>query len=80
MNLYIESLADYLIREWDRTLKAADGQKEARFIVQSLDPEGTFALFEALDEHRLAWLQQQGIACRFESADPAAQRATSSSG
>lgn len=68
MNLFIESLADYLIREWDRTLNVMDGPREARFIVQSLDPLGTLALFQALDEHRLAWLQKQSITCHFRVA------------
>lgn len=68
MNLYIESLADYLIGEWDRTLKAADGSHEARFIVESLAPEGVFALFQVLDAHRLTWVQQQSIACYFRVA------------
>lgn len=68
MNLFIESLADYLIREWDRTLNVMDGPREARFIVQSLDPLGTLALFQALDEHRLAWLQKQSITCYFRVA------------
>lgn len=68
MNLYIESLAAYLIGEWDRTLKAADGSHEARFIVESLAPEGVFALFQALDAHRLTWVQQQSIACYFRVA------------
>jgi len=68
MNLYIESLAAYLIGEWDRTLKAADGSHEARFVVESLAPEGVFALFHALDAHRLIWLQQQSITCHFRVA------------
>jgi len=68
MNLFIESLAGYLIREWDRTLNIMDGPREARFIVQSLDPLGTLALFRALDAHRLAWLQKQSITCHFRVA------------
>ncbi len=68
MSLYIESLAAYLIGEWERALKAADGSHEARFIVESLAPEGVFALFQALDAHRLTWIQQQSIACYFRVA------------
>ena len=68
MNLYIESLAEYLMREWDRTLKAPDGSHEARFIVESLDPDSVFKLFQSLDAHRLTWLQQQTIACHFRVA------------
>ncbi len=68
MNLFIESLADYLTHEWDRTLGMMDGPKEARFIIQSLDPLGTLALFQALDAHRLAWLQKQSITCHFRVA------------
>lgn len=70
MNLYIESMANYLIREWDRTLTAADGLHEARFMVESLSPQGAFALFQTLDAHRLRWLQQQRLACHFRVATP----------
>ena len=38
MNLFVESLANYLKGEWDRVMSASDGAKEARFITQSLDP------------------------------------------
>jgi DNA phosphorothioation-dependent restriction protein DptH len=68
MNLYIESMAAYLIGEWDRALKAADGSHEARFMVESLSSDGVFALFQKLDAHRLIWLQKQSIACHFRVA------------
>lgn len=70
MNLYIETLAKYIIDEWDRALKSSDVSREARFIVQSLDPESVFTLFQTLDAHRLSWLQQeqQSIACHFRVA------------
>ncbi len=68
MNLYIESLADYLKDEWDRVLNTSDGPGEARFIVQSLDSKSVFALFTALDSHRLTWLQQRSIICHFRVA------------
>ncbi len=68
MNLFIESLADYLIREWDHTFNIMDGPREARFIVQSLDPLGTLEIFQALDTHRLVWLQTQSITCHFRVA------------
>ena len=68
MNLYIESVADYLIREWDRALAAESGPREARFIVESLDPESVFALFAKLDAHRLVWLQRRRIVCHFRVA------------
>lgn len=65
MNLYIQSLVKYLTCEWDRVLKDEGGSKEARFIVQSLDPYGTFLLFEALEEHRITWLTHNEIECHF---------------
>lgn len=70
MNLYIETLSKYINDEWDRALKTSDGTREARFIVQSLDPEGAFGLFQTLDAHRLTWLQkqQQSITCYFRVA------------
>jgi len=68
MNLYLESLIEYIKREWDRALKISDGPREARFIVQSLDPESVFTLFKALDAYRLIWLQQQSITCYFRVA------------
>ena len=68
MNLHIESLANYLKHEWDRALVASDGTHEVRFIVESLNPEGVFALFQALDAHRLVCLQRQSIACHFRVA------------
>lgn len=68
MNLYIESLTEYLKGEWDRALKASDGPREVRFIVQSLDPEGVFTLFQALDAYRLTWVQQHSIKCHFRVA------------
>lgn len=68
MNLYIESLAGYVTREWDRALKAPDGPKEVRFIVQSLDPNSALELFQALEDHYLRWLQQLNITCHFRVA------------
>lgn len=68
MNLFIEDLAGYVIREWDSTLTVPSGSKEARFIVQSLDPEGTLALFQALEEHRKAWAAHTELACYFRVA------------
>jgi len=68
MTLYIQSLVKYLICEWDRVLKDSGGSKEARFIVQSLDPYGTFLLFSALEEHRITWLTHNKIECHFRVA------------
>jgi DNA phosphorothioation-dependent restriction protein DptH len=68
MNLFAESLADYLKSEWDNTLKTADGPKEARFILQSFSPDNTFALFAALEAHRLHWTQQHKLECHFRVA------------
>ena len=68
MNLYVESLADYIKQQWDETLTTTDGTREARFIVESLDPYSIFDLFAQLEEHRLQWIQQQTLECHFRVA------------
>ncbi|MEA1052172.1 DUF87 domain-containing protein [Lamprobacter modestohalophilus] len=68
MNLFIETLADCLTWEWDRVLEASDGPKEARFMIQSLGPSNSFDLFQALESHRLSWLQRSRIECHFRVA------------
>lgn len=68
MNLFTQTLADYLIEEWERALSTASGPKEARFIIQSLGPEDTLALFEALEERRLGWAQPNDLVCYFRIA------------
>jgi len=68
MNLFVESLAEYLKSEWDNTLKTVDGPKEARFILQSFGPDNTFALFAALEAHRLHWTQGHPLECHFRVA------------
>ncbi len=68
MNLFIEDLAGYLIDEWDRSLGVREGDREARFIVQSLDSVGTLALFQALDAHRRDRAGPMNLACYFRVA------------
>ena len=68
MNLYIESLSDYLISEADNVLNQESGDKEARFIVQSLAPNEVFALFENLEEYRVKKQQNQNIKTYFRVA------------
>lgn len=68
MNLFIESLTQYLIQEWDQTLNTAGGTHEARFIVQSLDPNSTLTLFQALEQHRIEWLPTHNLTCYFRVA------------
>jgi DNA phosphorothioation-dependent restriction protein DptH len=68
MNLFVESLTDYLKSEWKTTLTAPDGPKEARFILQSFDPDNTFALFAALETYRLEWTQRHTLECHFRVA------------
>lgn len=68
MNLYIQSLVKYVTCEWDRVLEDMGGSREARFIVQSMDPYGTFLLFEALENHRVSWLMHNKIECHFRVA------------
>lgn len=57
-----------MIEEWDRALRVSSGPKEARFIVQSLGPEDTLALFEALEAHRLGSAQRAELVCYFRVA------------
>jgi DNA phosphorothioation-dependent restriction protein DptH len=68
MNLFIDDLGRYLRQEWDRVLRGGTGSGEARFIVQSLDPNGTLDLFTMLDAHRRVWEQQRTIRCYFRVA------------
>ena len=68
MNQFVESLANYLKEEWNQTLNTADGPKEARFILQSLDPKNAYSLFSDLDEYRLKWLQGKTLDCHFRVA------------
>lgn len=68
MNLFTETLVVYLKKEWDRVLTAPDGVKEARFIVESLDPYSTFKLFRSLEDYRLKDLQPSRLECHFRVA------------
>ena len=68
MNLFVDSLANYIIEEWDRVLGQPGDQKEARFIVQSLDSKSTLELFSILDKHRLESLRNKNITCYFRAA------------
>src|SRR5688572_24315653 len=68
MNLFVESLTDYLKSEWKTTLTASDSPKEARFILQSFDPDNTFALFAALEAYRLEWTQRHTLESHFRVA------------
>jgi len=69
MNLFVESLADYLKQEWDKALNVGQDPKEALFVLQSLSPENTFDLFAELEEHRLRWLQREpALQCHFRVA------------
>ena len=68
MNLYIESLAEYLTEHAESVLGSTTLTKEARFIVQSLAPGEVFQLFSKLDEFRLAQEQKQNIKSYFRVA------------
>jgi DNA phosphorothioation-dependent restriction protein DptH len=48
MNLFVETLSDYIKAQWDQALNDTGGTKEALLIVQSLDPDTTFDLFRRL--------------------------------
>ncbi|MCF8000140.1 MAG: ATPase, partial [Methylovulum sp.] len=68
MNLFTETLAEYLKEEWARVMASSDGVKEARFIVESLDPYSTFKLFSSLDAYRLESLRHRQLECHFRVA------------
>lgn len=68
MNYYIESVKEYILNEWDRSLNTSEGPKEARFIVQSLPHESVFELFNALEQKKQKLLKTQNIACQFRVA------------
>ena len=68
MDLFTETLADYLKTEWQRVMSNSDGIKEARFIIESLEPFSTFDLFAELEEFRLKALQSQRLECHFKVA------------
>ncbi len=68
MNLFVKTMAEYLVKEWDSVLQDSNGTKEARFIVESLDPCSAFDLFSVLEEHRLEVLQENNIECHFRVA------------
>ena len=67
-NLYIESLSEYLISKADDVLDQESGDKEARFIVQSLAPSEVFSLFENLEEYRVKKEQTHNIKTYFRVA------------
>lgn len=68
MNLFVEDLAAYLIGEWTSIQKNQGGTQEARFIVESLSPDNTFALLQQLEEHRLRVAQKSRLECHFKVA------------
>lgn len=68
MNLFTETLAAYLKTEWDSVMSSLDGDKEARFIVESLDPYSAFDLFSSLEQHRLQAIQHSRLECHFRVA------------
>lgn len=68
MNLFVETLADYIKTQWDLALTSESGSKEARLIVQSLDPGTAFDVFSALDAHRAEWSKRGRIDCHFRIA------------
>ena len=68
MDLFTETLANYLTTAWHDIMADSDGVKEARFIVESLDPFSTFDLFSALEAYRQQALQHQELECHFKVA------------
>ena len=68
MNLFVEDLAAYLIKEWTSVQQTQGGTKEARFVVESLSPDNTFALLQQLEEHRLRVAQVSRLECHFKVA------------
>lgn len=68
MNLFIETLKDYLTEQLKQSFSAVNAPKEARFVVQSLDPQGTLVLFQALDADCQRWNKQLTLAAYFRVA------------
>ena len=68
MDLFTETLANYLTTAWHDIMADSDGVKEARFIVESLDPFSTFDLFSTLEAYRQQALQHQQLECHFKVA------------
>ncbi len=68
MNLFTETLAQYLKEEWARVMAASEGVKEARFVVESLDPYSTFKLFNELENYRIESLARGQMECHFRVA------------
>jgi DNA phosphorothioation-dependent restriction protein DptH len=68
MNLFTETLKDYLIEEWRGVLSSLDSEKKAIFIVESLDPDNTIELFSALEDFRLKSQLNKQLECHFKVA------------
>lgn len=68
MNLFVEDLAAYLIGEWTSIQENQGGTHEARFIVESLSPDNTFALLQRLEAHRLSVVRTTRLECHFKVA------------
>jgi DNA phosphorothioation-dependent restriction protein DptH len=68
MNLFVWSVAEYIKKEWDRGISAGIGPTEVRFIVESLDPDSVFQLFQEFENHRLHHLQNRNIKGFFRVA------------
>ncbi len=66
MNLYIETVATYIVTAWSQTLVSQSSEQELRFILESLDPEGAFDLCAALEAHQQT--QRQKIETHFKVA------------
>ncbi|MCG5531012.1 ATP-binding protein [Halorhodospira halochloris] len=68
MNPFVDSLANYIQKEWDRVLSLSQRPREARFIIQSLGPRSTFELFHKLEQHKAKWQKEAQIECHFRVA------------
>ena len=68
MNLFVEELTEYVIEAWGKAFQAKAGQREARFILQSLGPLETLALFERLDSHAQDHYAPTQTRCYFRTA------------
>lgn len=68
MNLFIEELTEYVIEAWGKAFQAKAGQREARFVLQSLGPLETLALFERLDSHAQDHYAPTQTRCYFRTA------------
>ena len=69
MNLFVEDLAAYLIKEWKTIQDNPTGTHEARFVLESMAPDAIFELLALLEKYRYQVEQQISLECHFKVAN-----------